>query len=291
MRITALAAALASALCTAPALAQSEDSIVEHADSRDLRRDQQDEEEEKRYALAGGTRDFTVTVTLPFSYNSNIEGAPSGERDAFHANPSIELEWERNLGGAIVFALAGADQDLYSRFTANNGASLWGAFGILGDEAELGFEPYVEYAPVSIHESGFGSHLVTLHDLKFGLNKTFALGGSLGLTANAEFRRREATSANSEQNRVGGSIELSGDIAADLGWSVEQYVQGRFFTGGTNTGRNDFYLASRAALSWFPTSAIDVDFTVFFEHNDSNRPDREFSTWDIGPSVAFAFHF
>lgn len=285
--------ALACMMATAPLSAQLPETNADRADSREGRIDRalRAPGGAAAFALAAGEdAGFMLTLAAPVTWNSNVLLADGGPHKAsVHITPSARLEW--HSGGAFqVFARAQADHDFYTEGSSYDASTLGGRVGVrLTDDSIGGFRPYAHYSPVMIFEGGFANRQVTLHNFTAGLGRSFDMGGGTTLAVDLSGTRREASRRASEQNRVTGLVSLSGAIGQSFGWALEQSVQQRWYTGGANDGRDDLNLISTLAFSYQPSPRGSLDFGVSFERNASDRLARDFSVWDVGPSVSFTW--
>jgi hypothetical protein len=287
----------ASLLCSTHVLhAQDADTSVQRTEKRiDALEKIDDPEPEMILGLDGGVppkpKEFEFSIAVPFTYNSNVENADLGRKQAFHGVPMTQLDWRKSSGVVRPFARLHLDGDFYTRHSENDGSTALARFGIKIVDPKLGnTAPYLHYTPALIYDKFFGDHLVTLHNFAAGVTTKFDLRPTL-LTIDVQAARREATLKAVEQNRIGATVKLSGDINDRLSWAIDQTVQARFYTGGPNDGREDVNFVTNAGLSWVIAENGGFDFGISFERNDSSRPGKSYSTWDIGPSLGFAWKF
>lgn len=299
MRLTKLvtiAGALAVTVATSANAQVPGDTAADRADARLARIERQSDTADRTAAsLVEGTekvRPFKLKLSLPFAYNSNVENADANRLDAFHVTPSALLEWKRPEGVFRPFARIVADADEYSDHSDNGSSTLSGRIGFrIVDESLGGFTPYAHYTPLAIFGRGFDDHQLTLHTFAAGATGEFDLSGTT-LSTDIAVARREASAAVAERYQFGGSIGLSRDIVPDeVSWSIEQAVQKRWFTGGANDGRGDLNFTTTIGLSWILSKKATLDVGATFERNESSRAGKDYSTFDIGPSLAFLFIF
>ena len=287
----------ASALCGAQAAqAQDADTSVQRLERRIDSLEKTDISEPAMVLGIDGTappkpKEFEFSIGAPFTYNSNVENAELGRKQAFHAVPMMQLDWRKSEGVIRPFARVHIDGDFYTRHSENDGSTALARFGIKIVEPGLGTTaPYLHYTPALVYDKFFGDHLVTLHNFAAGVTTKFDLKPTI-LTIDVQAMRREASLNTVEQNRFGATVKLSGDINDRLSWAVDQTVQSRFYTGGANDGRRDVNFLSNAGLSWVVAENRAIDFGISFEGNDSDRFGKSYSTWDIGPTIGLAWQF
>ncbi|MBL0923290.1 MAG: hypothetical protein IBJ12_02335 [Sphingomonadaceae bacterium] len=281
---------------TQPVYGQDADTSVQRIDRRiDMLDRIEDPEPAMVVGLDGGAppkpKEFEISLTLPFTFNSNVENAGTGRKQAFHALPSMQIDWRKSSGVVRPFARLYADADFYTRHSENDGSTTLARVGVKIVEPKLGnTAPYLHYTPALVYDKFFGERLVTLHNFTAGVTTKFDLK-SAALTIDVHAVRREATLKTIEQNRFGTTLKLSGDINERLSWAIDQTVQARFYTGGASDGRDDVNFVTNAGLSWAIADNGGFDFGISFERNDSSRVGKSYSTWDIGPTVGFGWKF
>jgi hypothetical protein len=279
-----------------PVLAQDADTSVQRIDRRINAIDKIDAPEPAMILAEDGTapekpKEFEFSLTLPFTFNSNVENADIGRKQAFHALPSMQIDWRKSSGVIRPFARLYADADFYTRHSENDGSTALARVGVKIVDPKLGnTAPYFHYTPALVYDKFFGDRLVTLHNFTAGMTTKFDLK-SAALTIDVHAVRREATLKTIEQNRFGTTLKLSGDINERLSWAIDQTVQARFYTGGASDGRDDVNFVTNAGLSWAIAENGGFDFGVSFERNDSSRAGKSYSTWDIGPTLGFGWKF
>jgi len=252
-----------------------------------------DSHEEGLIAVAAREKrkEFSFSVSLPFTYNSNVENVPTAALSAFHTNPSVSLAWKKSDGIVRPYLLSVADVDLYTRHSDNNASTFVSRVGVEVRPKNLGgVVPYVQYTPVIVFEGAYNNHVVTLHDFEVGVKKTFAFEKTR-FSLDIDFVRREATAAAAERSQLSTSLLLVGTITDSISWSIGQRIQGRFYSGGSNDGRDDINLRSTASLAYKVDDNFSLSAGLKFDKNFSNFPTKEFSKIDIGPTVNVRFKF
>ena len=234
---------------------------------------------------------FTFSFALPLTYNTNIDLADSGGRSDFHVNPQAVLDYRQQTGKVRIFAKVAADMDEYFKHEDAGASTLVGRIGLKLVPATSSFSPYIHYTPALVFGRRFRDHQLTLHTFVLGYGGKVELG-SVVLKPDFQLVRREATNVEAERNQVNGSVTLAGDIVPDrVSWSLGQSIQFRHYTGGNNEGRDDLYLATSAGISVALNSKVAVEFNLNFEHNSSDRSGKDYSAFDIGPSIGLSIPF
>ena len=278
------------------------DTAADRADARLSRLEQQDWDfgpERGLDAAAKAKPPFSLRLSLPFTYNSNVGNLDNGKRRDFHATPSARLDYSKPTGDFVVFARAATDGDIYIDYDDSNASTLTGRLGIRWEKSGLGpLKPYFHYTPTILYSGVFSRHLVTLHNFTIGVGGKIPIN-KVTFAFDLQGTRREATLPGSEQDRLGLGFTFSGPVTKTIAWSIAQNVSRRQYTGGTNAGRRDANLLTVAGLSVAlnPKSAargaaaIFVDANVSFERNFSNRDGKDYSVWDIGPALTLKTAF
>jgi hypothetical protein len=246
---------------------------------------------------------FTFSIGAPFTYTTNALKADTGLQDDVHFSPLARLAWEKPFGDITVGASLTLNYDEYVRLAdADQSLILGNIQAVLGDQSER-LAPYVAYAPSFAFLNLYDDHAVTLHDFTVGLrrkkvlDKTAAGEARTLISIDLSYTRREASLAASEQHRPTLVLGLIGVITPTLSWVLKPQLQGRFSTGGVNEGREDLNLKLLGGIEWQPrdstgkVSAGKVAVNIVFERNESNRPGRDYSLWDIGPSISTTWKF
>jgi hypothetical protein len=292
-------AAIAACIVGFPqvAAAQSSDTAANRADARLARLDKMPSEAADRLPASdqgapASKPPFSLTLTFPLTFNSNVENADAGRKQALHGNPSVAIDYRQQAGTLRLFARSGADIDAYTSHSENDASTVFGRLGVRLYDDKLGsLKPYLQYAPVAIFGSGLKDHQLTLHTFTLGAGGEVPLGAK-ALTYDFNVARREATVATAERTQVSGLAEISGDFIPDkLSWSVGATVQGRFFTGGTNDGRRDVNVNASAGLSLSLGARAGLDIGVSVERNSSNRVGKDYTTLDVGPALRLKIPF
>ena len=278
------------------------ETAADRADSRLSRLEQQDRDFgpiRVSGAAPGVTPPFSLRVSLPFTYNTNVGNFENGGKDDFHATPSVRLDYSRPTGAFVVYARAAADGDIYIDYDDSNASTLSGRLGIRWEEPGLGpLKPYFQYSPTIIYSGGFSDSAVTLHDLTVGVGGAIPLN-NITFAFDLQGTRREATLPGSEQDRVRLGLNFSGSVTRTIAWSIDQTAARRDYTGGANDGRCDTNLLTVAGISAAlnpeaaasGAAAIFLHLNVSYERNLSNRDGKDYSVWDIGPTLTLRTAF
>ena len=288
MRVLFVFAALAAAHGGASLAQSTPDRDLDRAESRIERRTER-EPRAVRGLEQGPAKHWTLTLGTPFKFNSNVANANTGEQSALYIDPSVDLAGEWDLGGAVLSVDGAADSQFFSAHSENdNSTQLWaGRLTVPSGPISV----YADYTGLSIYDGFFEDHAVTAHQFAGGMKGTAKLSSATSLTIDGSLTRREASLETVEFYR--GSLSGRLKHALSEATSLIVLTRGRYadFTGGTSSGRTDKNLLSSVTLAHTLPGGGYVDFGVSFERNWSNAAGKDYSTWDIGPSVSFETTF
>ena len=278
------------------------DTAADRADARFSRLEQQDWEFGPALgfdATAKVKPPFSLRLSVPFTYNSNVGNLDNGKKRDFHATPSARLDYSRPTGDFVFFARAAADGDIYIDYDDSNASTFAGRLGVRWEKPGFGpLKPYFHYSPTIIYSGVFSNRLVTLHNFTVGVGGKIPIN-KVTFAFDLQGTRREATLPGSEQDRVRLGFTFSGSVTKTIAWSIDHGLSRRQYTGGANAGRRDTNLLTVAGLSAALNpkaaarggAAIFVDANVSFERNFSNRDGKDYSVWDIGPTLTLKTAF
>ena len=283
------------------------DTAAERADARLSRLDALDREGSAAVSFADdGTKEipppFSLRLAIPFTYNTNVGNLNSGEQGDFHFTPSARLDWSKTAGEFVLFARLAADGDSYTEKEESNASTLSGRLGLRYDGDRFGLlKPYLHYVPIIIYGAGFANHQVTLHNITAGVSAAIKFDATTKLVLDGQITRREASLLVAEQNRFRLGATLSGEFSPDISWAIDPGLSLRHYTGGSADGRKDTNILTivgvSAALNKAKvdekkgTPAIFLDVNMSFERNFSNRDGKDYSVWDVGPSLTLKAAF
>jgi hypothetical protein len=235
---------------------------------------------------------FTFTLTVPITYNTNIDNSETDRRRDFHTNPSGQFDYMQQSGTIRPFVRLIADADEYFEHEENGASTIIGRIGVRLVDPKLGaFVPYVHYTQALVFGRHFDDHQLTLHTFVAGIGGKVPLGNVV-MRPDFQIARREATNALAERHQAGATVTFLGDLVPDkVSWSLAQAVQLRHYTGGANEGRDDLNFTTSAGLSVAVSELISLELNASFEHNNSDRTAKDYSVFDFGPSIVLSVPF
>jgi hypothetical protein len=289
--------AVALHLCTA-GTAQAQEREVAIGDRID-RRIERDAERELDEAVAragrtgGPATAFTFSLSTPGYWANNVDYADTGGRSDFHINPTADFAVRHDTGnGLVIDAAVTASTDQYLEHEDVNGSFLGLRLQASLKNGIGNFTPFVRYQPrLSYDDGDFGGDSATTHN--FTLGGSMPLGSSTRVKSklNVSATRREASNASAERWQTGATLTFSGDITPNrLGWSLSQGLEGRFFDGGANDGREDIYSLTSAGLTIPITKQLELTpVELSLEWNESNRLNRDYLVLSVGIGLSISF--
>ena len=236
-------------------------------------------------------------AALGAAYTSNAALAEDNEVDDFHLTSTGRVDFSHTPAHAadsrhVTFGLrAQATSDDFAEYDDFTNSFL--AFRARVDviPGRPGFTWYAAYAPRLQYAGTFTGYDRTIHDFTIGARREWTLSNGMKIELDAFAMRREATVATAEQFRGSATVTASGGLLPQFAWFLEPNIQGRFYTGGTNDGRDDHSLSLTAGIKWSPirapTAAVKLSTSV--ERSDSNFADRDYFVWNVGLTAAFGF--
>jgi hypothetical protein len=228
-------------------------------------------------------------LTLPADWTNNAAYADVDPASDVHFAPSGQFRATKTFKDVELHVRGTASSDIYVEEDTNNLS-----FFSIRAEARgtrplvFGAVPYARYEPrVEYSDGEFDTHDRTLHEFTLGARRDAGLG-ELELFV----RRRESNSTSAERTVIGGAFAVERPLKnAQWAISFDAGLQGRFFTGSTNDGREDVYVSSTIAASWtsknerFSVTPLEVEV----EYNQSNRADRDYFVINVGPVLSLVF--
>ena len=239
------------------------------------------------------TSSVTFSLAAPMAWTNNAGYSDDDTRSAFHVSPAAQVKASKTIGDVRLEGRASLGSDIYSRAEENNLSFLQARFQLsVAHAGPWRFTPYFRYrARAEYSDSFFGEYDSTIHDFSVGGTKDISAFFKVPVTLDLFVLRRESTSAGRERWQPGATASAEGSFGhSQWGWSLEQSIQGRFFTAGANEGRNDFYASTYGGITlnigrkWKLTVA-----EATLEWNSSDAADRDYLVLNVGASLSASF--
>lgn len=252
---------------------------------------------------------WKFTTALPFTFATNATAASTDASSSFHGAPAVGLGYTLPLGGKATLAIGGAAAlDAYTEVPSADTSTLSGSVILSvpitdSSGAESGWKLSGGYVPLAIYSGQYGGHVVTLHMFNAGISRavplsTRAIGANpkatdVELSFGANVMRREATVATSEQWRFTGTVALTA-ILDDRGrwsWSNSAAFFLADYTGGTASTRQDEQLKVKSIIAYKLSNGVSLTGGADFTRQWSNIAGKEYTAFDVGPTLALVTKF
>jgi hypothetical protein len=235
--------------------------------------------------------EVTFTLQAPVAWTNNASYDENDGTSAIHFSPAAQVKAVKYFKRVTLEGRASVGTDVYSRAKENNLSFTQLRFQLsLPDAGPLGMTPYLRYQPrVEFSDAGFGKYADTLHDFSVGLTRDIGKITSIDVYV----RRRESPTPEIEMYRPGIDISFQGDFKnKHWSWSLDQAVEGRFYTGGSNRKRSDVYSSTEATIGWKPKAnspfALNL-LDVVLEWNQSNFAGKDYVVLNVGLGFTATF--
>jgi hypothetical protein len=295
-------AAVVAAGMPSRAPAQTVDSDVRN-ELKTERRDQL-----RSLRIAPPPKEFDVSVTVPFTYNTNPGQNPGSGEASWHWSPDVAAGWRRQFEWARLSTRANVSFDRYTSQHDLDADEAWLLFKAeLTDGNDYRWTPYVSYRPDWSFTATFDERVQTTHDFAAGISNMFYLSD-----AGAWIARRAA--------RMPGATFFGFDISAGYRYSDPEYfsatflkaklpfrvvvnerviagvqptLTARWYPDYKGTFRRDFRPGGNVGITWSPEGfdSWELSAGAQYTRTFSTRAKSEFSQWDIGPTVSFRVKF
>ncbi len=288
---------LIAAMISVPAMAQSTagvDTAIDRADAAASRAEGTGGAEAMYFALDGGkaAKNWSLTLSAPFTFNNNVALANTGKKSAMHSAPSVELKGNWAIATDVNFSLAAkADIDAYTAHSENDQSGLTGTAELsIGDQTKR-LAPYLRYTGNALYSDQWGAHKVTTHVFAIGLRRKWTLDDGQAVSIDTGYARREATIITAEQHRYIASLRYDGKIDGKTSWSLAARVQRADYTGGSAAARNDTQMRLGVGVSRVLTPSLTLSADMVFLRNWSNVTGKGYSDIDVGPGIKLTGRF
>lgn len=240
--------------------------------------------------------DVEFGIEAPLTFNTNPENVSSKKDGDGHVDPSFQLAVTRKTPRGLLTVTVQGDMDLNFDRPANDSTTVAGSINYDFNLSWLGgAKPYVSYQAADAYVGQFDEHDVTLHDFSAGANyatpdpEVEPEIAPLKFSASGGYTRREASDPDANQHRFGVEVGWSKGISKKLGWSLSQAALYKNYTAGKSDGRDDLTFTTTAALDVKLTANVNLSFTAQFERNESSKAGKDYTAWDIGPTLSRSF--
>ncbi len=268
------------------------------------------------------SQDFRLEFNLPARYSSNVVSTSVDSivesRGDRYISPELVLKWSHQFDWAKLSAEVGAGMERYLTAHEANLDSLFGTVKIQKTDGKS--DKFVPYALVSssiYYEPTFNLHEISFYDVAGGFYTGFAWRdkdlipyidsfipyadamepGDISVMFDFRGGRRLSDISDYRNTFVSAKAELAYTFAAN--WRVETAakLRARWYGDYFGDRRIDYRPGASMGLFWSPDwlktivkhSEISLDFEVY--RNYSNLPDKNYSVWELGPTLSLRTKF
>jgi len=252
--------------------------------------------------------DFTLVLSTPFSFISNVPQLGNDRASDLRATPEAELTWERQFEAVRLTADLDVLFDRYRDRREFDADSVFTEIRVdLGTERAYRWTPFVAYAGTYDFAPVLSRPFLQLHDLFVGASNAWffrPIGttvpradadgpGTLGvrLTASAGYRFADPAFTESALLRLRAKswylLTAEHTLQFDPSLTLRRYVDDGI------GARTDVVVSGRLSLLWTPDwlPGVELQFGGQVLRNTSSRANLTYSQWSIGPSFALVTYF
>lgn len=267
-------------------------------------------------------KDFTIGVELPAAYSTSAVSASKEsvveDRPDRHVTPQAYLKWTHQYDGFKASAEIGASIDHYFKSSDANLDDLYSSFKIAKTDGK--WEYFVPYASISSEMyflPTFNRPDITYHDAVIGFYSSLAWRdrdlipyidslipysdasepGDVSIRFDARLGRRMSDTTSYQNTFVQGRI--TGAYVISSNWRVEasSSIRARWYEDYHGERRTDLRPSATVGLIWSPewlkqlVKRSELSFNVEFYRNYSNIAEKNYSLWEIGPTLSLRTKF
>ena len=240
------------------------------------------------------------------------------DRPDSHASPSIYLKWAHQYESIKASFEAGASLDRYAKSPDANIDSAYGSFKLAKTDGKWEyFVPYLSLSNDMYFLPTFKQTDVAYYDVSGGFYSAIAWrdkefipyrdslipysdaseAGDQSLYFDAKFGRRMSDSTNYQNTFLSGRLTSAYVISNQ--WRVEgtASLRIRWYEDYYSEKRRDFRPSASIGLIWTPdwlTKLVkrgELALNFDYYRNYSNLPDKNYSLWEIGPTLELRTKF
>lgn len=236
---------------------------------------------------------FTLSAGLGLRWTNNAFNAAVDPQWDLITDRQVSLRYENVIAERYtIFAQAAYIGTRYVSFEELGVDAVIGSVG--ASTAFLGGDISASYDPASIFATGFGTQMVTQHDLSvrftraFGLPfGAFAIAGISGHYTPADPADYTSWTARAKLT----AVRPFGSFAAIVGIEGSFRSYDDFFPDLFTSRREDTSLLLLGKLRWSPSENVSVSAAVSYTQRWSSIPDFTISVADFSPSMELAIRF
>ena len=268
------------------------------------------------------SKDFTVELTLPARYSSNVASASVDsiveKRGDSHVGPDLNLKWARQYDWAKLSAEVGAGTERYLSTHDANIDSLYSTFKIqMTDGKSERFVPYALVSNSVYFLPTFHSTDIIYQDVVAGFytgigwrdkdripyrdalipRSDATEPGDVAVTFDARIGRRISDVTDYQNTFVAAKAELGYTFSRNWRIDAASKFRASWYENYHGERRTDYRPGAEIGLTWTPDwlaalvkrSELSMNFGIY--RNFSNIPDKTYTLWDVGPTLSLRTKF
>jgi hypothetical protein len=260
-------------------------------------------------------QDFTATLSTPLSFVSNVS-SPSGDsivssKGDYHVAPELSLKWAHQYSWFKTSVAVGIGIDRYASVSGGNLDTFYTSFkAAMTDGRSDLFIPYAVYTATIYAEPLFKHQDIAYHEAGAGFSSGIGLRGTQSIkyadadkpgdiSVNLDVRagRKLADITDYNNTFVAAKVDIDYVISETLTGEVTPKFRVRRYDDYFGEPRRDYRAGVGIRAIWKPEwlkklvkrSEISFNFDVY--RNYSNLPDKNYSVWELGPTVELSAKF
>lgn len=302
-------------VCAAAAQAQG---MADRAD----RPVQRGEFDGKSSSEKSADKDFTIGVDLPARQSSSVTSASIDsiveDRPDRHLTPEVYLKWAHQYDWLKASVEVGASMDRYIKSSDANLDGVHSSFKIAKTDGKREyFVPYFSVGSEMFFLPTFKQPDIAYHDVAIGFYSGLAWRdkdripyvdslipysdasepGDVSIYFDARLGRRMSDSTNYQNTFASARIAAAYVISAH--WRVEasSSFRVRWYDDYHGEKRTDLRPSAAVGLTWSPewlkkiAKRSELSFNLEFYRNHSNVAEKNYSLWEIGPTLSLRTKF
>jgi hypothetical protein len=267
-------------------------------------------------------KDFTIGLDLPLRHSSSVTSASVDsiveDRPDRHVTPEVYLKWAHQYDWLKASAEVGASVDRYFKSGDANMDALHSSFKLAKTDGK--WEYFVPYASISnemFFLPTFKQADITYNDIAAGFYSGIAWRdktlipyvdafipysdasepGDVSIYFDARFGRRMSDSTNYQNTFASGKVTASYIISDS--WRVEANasIRARWYGDYHGEKRTDVRPSASLGVTWTPdwlkkiVKRSELSLNLEYYRNYSNIVDKNYSIWELGPTLSLRTKF
>lgn len=267
-------------------------------------------------------KDFTIGIDLALRRSSSVTSGSVDsileDRPDSHVTPDVYLKWSHQYDWFKASAEVGATIDRYFQTPDANLDGVHSAFKVAKTDGKWEyFVPYASFNTEMFFLPTFKSPDITYNDAAVGFYSGVAWRdkqlipyidslipysdasdpGDVSLLFDARFGRRMSDTTNYQNTFASAKLSAAYYISSD--WRVEANtgIRARWYEDYNGERRTDWRPSAAVGLIWTPdwlkkiVKRSEISFNLEYYRNYSNIIDKNYSIWEIGPTLSLRTKF